>query len=102
MSFRVYHIAPIGTEGKFYPVRSPLHGLILIEAMADSDLLDDSITSNAFGLEVQGSDGEWEDWEDDQGRGINDQGVDVRSDSHSKLNFPKWKLLAEEHLESGE
>ena len=48
-----------------YPVRSSAHAKRLIDAIADSQLLDPGVTDNAFGLEVLDSSGEWEEWEEE-------------------------------------
>jgi hypothetical protein len=56
-----------------YPVKSSAHGKKLIEALADSQLLDPNITDNAFGLERMDIDGDWIDWEDDNGASITDE-----------------------------
>ena len=58
---RVYNIINPPNQGERYPVRNPKHGFFLIEAMAYSQLLDDSIDSNVFGLEIW-EDNEWTDW----------------------------------------
>ena len=59
-------------EPAYYPVKSSAHAKRLIDALADSQLLDPNVTENAFGLERLGSDGVWEDWEDDAGANITD------------------------------
>ena len=60
------------SDPDYYPVKSSAHGKRLIEALADSLLLDPNITDDAFGLERLDSDGEWTDWSDDNGMTLND------------------------------
>lgn len=54
-----------------YPVKDPAHAKRLIDALADSQLLDADITDNAFGLE-QWDGIEWCDWYDEDGNDIDD------------------------------
>ena len=60
-------------EPDYYPVVSSAHAATLIQALVDSQLLDPNITDNAFGLEKLDSDGEWIDWDDENGAGIMDE-----------------------------
>lgn len=54
-----------------YPVKSVEHAAQLINALADSQLLDPAITDNIFGLE-EFKDGLWEEWEDGDGVDIDE------------------------------
>lgn len=58
-------------EPTLYPVKDVPHALRLIEALAESQLLQREIECNAFGLEVF-KDGAWEDWESEDGDSINE------------------------------
>jgi len=58
---RVWHIKNLPNFPYRYPVCDPDHGVRLISALIESDLLDDSIESNAFGMESDES-GMWEEW----------------------------------------
>ena len=72
---RVYNIINPPNQGETYPVRNPKHGFFLIEAMAYSQLLDDSIDSNIFGLEVwENEDGqeEWTEWYSKEGEDLDE------------------------------
>ena len=71
-SLRVWNIINPPGEPICYPVKSPVHGKQLINALADSQLLDANITHNAFGMEILEKDGEWLEWEDDKGYDISD------------------------------
>ncbi len=68
---RVWNIINPPREPETYPVMDVAHAMRLIDALADSQLLQPQIVSNAFGLEVY-QQGEWEEWEDDEGEGINE------------------------------
>jgi hypothetical protein len=50
----------------YHPVRSIAHAKQLIDAMAQSQLLNPQITDNAFGLEVYEG-GEWVEWSNENG-----------------------------------
>lgn len=69
---RVWNIINPPREPDIYPVKDVEHAIRLIRAMADSQLLVRNIESNVFGLEVYQDDGEWEEWENDQGEQISD------------------------------
>ena len=71
---RVYNIVNLPNDADFYPVTSPLHGAQLIDALANSQLLDDTVHSNVFGLEVFES-GEWLEWQDEDGFEIGEADV---------------------------
>lgn len=66
---RVYNIKNPPNDPVCYPVRDSGHAKRLIEALADSQLLDQTIESNVFGLEVF-EDGEWCDWLSEDGEDI--------------------------------
>jgi hypothetical protein len=66
---RVYNIINVPNEATFYPVKDIKHATTLINSLADSQLLDTSIESNVFGLEVF-EDGEWLEWESEDGQDI--------------------------------
>jgi hypothetical protein len=70
-NLRVWNIINPPTKGTFYSVESPEEGAALISKMADEQLKQSWIHSNAFGLEVF-EDGEWTDWYDDEGRDVNE------------------------------
>jgi len=61
---RVFNIVNVPGEGVFYPVKSVIHGVFLIECLAESQILQPEVTSNAFGLEVFTGE-EWESWDED-------------------------------------
>lgn len=71
---RVWYVINPPNSPVCFPVNTPLHGKQLIEALADSQLLDASIISNAFGMDVF-EDGEWFDWQDGDGNGIDDMTI---------------------------
>jgi hypothetical protein len=60
--YRVWAVRNPPGEAERWPVSSPWHGAVLIDALAYSDLLDDRIVANAFGLEYLENDGEWYEW----------------------------------------
>jgi hypothetical protein len=66
---RVWNIINVPNEPVRYPVKDVGHGARLIEALADSQLLDKTIESNVFGLEIY-EDGEWLEWESEDGDDI--------------------------------
>jgi hypothetical protein len=66
---RVWNIINPPDRPIVYPVTDPKHGAQLIEALANSQLLDKSIDSNAFGLEIF-ENGEWLEWESEDGEDI--------------------------------
>ncbi len=68
---RVWNIINPPNEGDKYPVTGLEHAKTLIDALAQSQLLEPRITSNVFGLEVF-EDGEWSEWEDENGYGIDE------------------------------
>jgi len=78
-SMRVWSVINPPNSPRHYPVNSWQHAAKLIEALADSQLLDKNIHSNAFGLEVLESDGEWCEWE-------NDEGDDISTIEHTHEN----------------
>lgn len=53
-------------EGDRYPVRDLKHAAALYDSLTASDLLDDAISSNAYGLEIY-DDNEWLEFETDDG-----------------------------------
>ena len=67
--YRVWNFVNLLSKPDHYPVNSPEHGAELINALANSQLLDESITDNAFGLEVF-EDGEWTEWMDEGGNDV--------------------------------
>lgn len=69
-SLRLYRIINPPAEPQLFPVKDLMHGLRLLLALADSDLLDPDVVSNVYGLEVYGDDGEWCDWENENGEDI--------------------------------
>jgi len=77
---RVYNIKNPPNEGDLYPVKDIYHAKKLIEALADSQLLQPEITSNVFGLEVY-EDGEWMDWWDDEGRSSHEHFEEILAES---------------------
>lgn len=58
---RVWVIKNPPCEPECFPVGGPGHAKKLIEALADSHLLDPSVEANAFGLEIF-QDGHWREW----------------------------------------
>lgn len=67
---RVWNIKNPPREAEHYPVNSVEHASALINALADSQLLQPEITDNVFGLEVYEG-GEWREWESADGDDIN-------------------------------
>jgi len=71
---RVWVATNLGTgQFDYFPVKDPAHAVRLIDALAESQLLNSRIESNAFGLEEWvGSlfSGEWLEWEDEDGDDI--------------------------------
>lgn len=65
------HVWAISNLGKsrYYPVATPEHAAIVINAIADGELLDSTITDNSFGL-VQWDGEEWIEWYSDDGDDI--------------------------------
>jgi hypothetical protein len=72
---RVWNIINVPNEPAYYPVKNPAHAQRLIDALADSQLLQPEITSNVFGLEVFAQDG-WEEWYDPEGLDVREAHVD--------------------------
>lgn len=70
-ALRIWRIISMPGEPEFWPVKDIEHAVALMNAMADSDLLDDTIQSNAYGLEVF-TDGDWEEWESILGEDISE------------------------------
>lgn len=68
---RVWNIVNPPAEPTWYPVKNPAHAQRLIDALADSQLLQPEIGSNAFGLEIFTPEG-WEEWYNDEGEDIRD------------------------------
>ena len=62
--YRVWNIINIPNNPTFYPVDTPEEGIALIDEMANEQLKDLSIESNAFGIETI-EDGEWTEIEDE-------------------------------------
>lgn len=60
-SLRVWNVINVPSPANYYPVATPDTAVVLIEALAASQLLDENIDSNAFGLEIF-EDGEWSEW----------------------------------------
>lgn len=63
--YRVWCVVNIPSPMIEIPVESPEAGARLIDEMAQIQLQNERIESNAFGLLVQADDGEWEEWEDE-------------------------------------
>ncbi len=59
------------SEGQRFPVNDLHHAAQLYNALTASDLLDDAISSNAYGLEIFEG-GEWTEFESDECDGIAD------------------------------
>ncbi len=64
------------SDMKYYPVGGIQHAKNLIDAMAQSQLLESYITDNAFGLEVY-EDGEWCEWMSAYGDSIDEYEVET-------------------------
>lgn len=69
MSLRVWNVINPPSPANLYPVKSVVQAKRLIKFLAEEQLEDEAVISNAFGLQVFG-DGEWREWEDDEGRDI--------------------------------
>ena len=75
---RIWHISNLGSDQNMLhkKVGSVFAGFALLAALADYDLdLDNLIDTNAQGMEVY-DDGQWVEWEDEQGRAITDDDFD--------------------------
>ncbi|MFH1560688.1 MAG: hypothetical protein ABID84_04700 [Chloroflexota bacterium] len=69
ISYRVWVVVNPPAEATFYDVATPEEGARLIEKLTREHLKDPSIVANVFGLEVMEG-GEWHEWYDEEGRGI--------------------------------
>jgi len=66
---RIYHIRNGETE--YHRVSDLAHARILIDALAQSDLLDERVEWNVFGCEEYNEETEdWEEWYDEDGCNI--------------------------------
>jgi len=75
-NLRVYAMDHIPCDDPtYYPVKSSAHAKRLIDALAESQLLDPNITDNCFGLEVMDKSGEWNEWDDEEGNDISAEDV---------------------------
>jgi hypothetical protein len=68
---RVWNIINVPGPGTHYPVKSVEHGVLLIDCLAESQLLQPEVGSNVFGLEVYHN-GEWEDWYSEDGEELDE------------------------------
>lgn len=79
--YYVWNIINVPNKPDYYKVTSPFNAMQVIEKMADEQLEDDSIDSNAFGLLVGEGDNlphpsadremlHWEEWENKDGEDI--------------------------------
>lgn len=75
---RVWNVINPPNEPDRYPVNNPAHAYMLIQALAETQLLVADVYSNAFGLEVY-RDGEWEEWNDDEGRELDEHIEEIRA-----------------------
>lgn len=66
-TLRVWNIINPPSSPTYYPVESPEHAGRLIDALADSQLLESDIEANVFGLVQLVESGEWEDWYSEEG-----------------------------------
>jgi hypothetical protein len=80
---RVWNIINPPREPDYYPVKDINHAEKLIDCLAESQLLQNEIDSNVFGLEIY-QDGEWTDWYDDDGFDLDEHFANIREDK--KLN----------------
>lgn len=71
MQYRVWNVINVPGPAHYYTVSSPKQGHALIEEMADLQLTQPTIESNVFGLQVMGSEG-WEEWYDEEGRDVDE------------------------------
>ena len=63
---RVYHIQ--NQVNHYYPVKDINHAKTLIEALTESDLMNEEVEMNVFGLEEYNEESkDWEEWYDDEG-----------------------------------
>lgn len=70
---QVYVIVNPPRQGDRYPVKDPKHAYELIEAIAQSHLLDDRITMNVFGLEEWNEEEqEWLEWYSEDGETLDE------------------------------
>lgn len=75
---RVYWITNVPNTAKYYPVFSINEACRLIEAIAQEQLENPEVVSNMCGLmkfvgpQPYETENGWEEWEDENGQGIND------------------------------
>jgi hypothetical protein len=69
--FRAWAIRNPPRSPEYFAVPGPRAALWFLLGMAEADLKNDWVSANAFGLEVL-SNGQWAEWEDDQGQDIGD------------------------------
>lgn len=91
MSYRVWNIInPPNGEVKYYSVLGPIQAQIVIEALAQQQLTDDTIVCNAFGLETDET-GEWEEWVNGVGESIDEAEFD-----YNQVNADYIEVYTEE------
>lgn len=69
-NLRVWNVINPPNKAKHYKIETIEDALILINSLAQTQLKDDSIVANAFGLETPDDIGIWEEWEDEEGNDI--------------------------------
>lgn len=74
-TLRVWYASSREERMMYFPVKDPKHAVRLINAMTDSDLLNDEIGYNAFGLEEydplsENEEDKWSEWRDEKDRSI--------------------------------
>ena len=67
--YRVWYIANVPANPKYYEVATPEEGADKINWLAARDLKNKNISSNVMGLEVF-EDGDWSEWYDENGDDI--------------------------------
>lgn len=68
---RVWWIRNVSGKPEYHPVKDPAEAVEVYERLTADDLKDESVTSNAGGLEVF-EDGEWTEWYSEFGEDIDD------------------------------
>jgi hypothetical protein len=69
--YRVWNIVNPPNSPDYYYVNTPAEAHTLTNGLANAQLKNPAVHSNAFGFEVN-KDGEWEEWYDDEGRDLDE------------------------------
>ena len=82
---KVWNVINPPRQPTWHPVKSPDAGALLILKLANEQLKDDSIFSNAFGMCEWDGD-EWTEWYDDEGNDVDDISPRRESDERERAN----------------